>query len=218
MVTYFTQSHGSQDIFSKMLSDRYGHSSNEFTLVQVVANIGALLGGIGLGYCSQIVGRRFGIVSICIIGGALLYPYAYISGPGLYAAAFFEQFCVQGAWGIIPIHLIELSPTPFRAFVVGTSYQLGNLISSPTAVIEAHIGHNSSQLSIIQDGVSATSHAYGQAIAIVTGSAYIWIIIFTALGPERKGRGMVNDEDENEDGNEGDLYMAGDQEMDHGKW
>lgn len=88
----------------------------------------------------QIFGRRFSIIIISIIGGALLYPYTFVSSSAVNAAAFFEQFCVQGAWGVIPIHLMELSPGAFRTFVVGTSYQLGNLVSSASSTIESTIG------------------------------------------------------------------------------
>lgn len=75
-----------------------------------------------------------------IVGGLLLYPYGFVSNKRVIAAAFFEQFCVQGAWGVIPIHLMELSPGSFRTFVVGTSYQLGNLVSSASSTIESTIG------------------------------------------------------------------------------
>jgi SHS family lactate transporter-like MFS transporter len=67
-------------------------------------------GGTLVGYGSQIFGRRFSIIFISIIGGALLYPYCFVTNEKIIAAAFFEQFCVQGAWGVIPIHLMELSP------------------------------------------------------------------------------------------------------------
>src|ERR1700722_14740201 len=123
-----------------MLQYKYDYSSTDITLILVVANLGAIVGGAIMGYCSQIFGRRISIIVMCLAGGALLYPYTAVSGPGIYAAAFFEQFCVQGAWGIIPIHLIELSPASFRTFVVGTSYQLGNLISSASNTIETFIG------------------------------------------------------------------------------
>lgn len=96
--------------------------------------------GTTIGYCSQIFGRRFSIIIVSIIGGALLYPYTFVSSSAVNAAAFFEQFCVQGAWGVIPIHLMELSPGAFRTFVVGTSYQLGNLVSSASSTIESTIG------------------------------------------------------------------------------
>lgn len=60
------------------------------------------------GYSSQILGRRLAIMIACVIGGLLLYPYIFIKGDGIHAAAFFIQFCVQGAWSVVPIHLIEV--------------------------------------------------------------------------------------------------------------
>ena len=80
------------------------------------------------GWASQIFGRRFTIIVMCIVGGALLYPYTFVSSKKIMAAAFFEQFCVQGAWGVIPVHLMELSPGSIRTFAVGCAYQLGNLV------------------------------------------------------------------------------------------
>ena len=146
-----------------MLTNQYGQTPNQVTITQVVANLGAMAGGTVVGYLSQKFGRRFSIIVISIVGGAIRYPYSFTPNLGIIAAAFFEQFCVQGAWvsfvvgtisdevdeeghakhisqGIIPIHLMELSPGSFRTFVVGTSYQLGNLVSSASATIEATIG------------------------------------------------------------------------------
>jgi hypothetical protein len=98
----YSQSHGSQDLYPTMLTNEYNFSANKVTVTQVVANLGAMLGGTTVGYSSQIFGRRFSIVVMCVLGGALLYPYTYVSNNGVIAAAFFEQFCVQGAWGVIP--------------------------------------------------------------------------------------------------------------------
>jgi SHS family lactate transporter-like MFS transporter len=91
-----------------MLTNQYNFSPNAVTVTQVVANLGAMTGGTIIGYSSQIFGRRFSIIFISIIGGALLYPYTFVGNKKIIAAAFFEQFCVQGAWGVIPIHLMEL--------------------------------------------------------------------------------------------------------------
>jgi SHS family lactate transporter-like MFS transporter len=133
-------SHGSQDLYPTLLKNQYGFSATQVTVTQIVANLGAMTGGTTIGYLSQMFGRRFSIIVICIIGGALLYPYSFIGDNSVIAAAFFQQFCVQGAWGVIPIHLMELSPGSFRTFVVGTSYQLGNLVSSASSTIESTIG------------------------------------------------------------------------------
>lgn len=130
LLTFSAQSHGSQDLYPTMLTNQFQFSANAVTVTQVLANLGAMTGGTVVGYSSQIFGRRFSIIFISIVGGALLYPYTFTPSKRVMAAAFFEQFCVQGAWGVIPIHLMELSPGSFRTFVVGTSYQLGNLVVS----------------------------------------------------------------------------------------
>ena len=132
--------HGSQDLYPTLLQNQYSQTPDQVTITQVVANLGAMTGGTIVGYLSQMFGRRFSIIVMSVVGGALLYPYSFTPNLGIIAAAFFEQFCVQGAWGVIPIHLMELSPGSFRTFVVGTSYQLGNLVSSASATIEATIG------------------------------------------------------------------------------
>jgi SHS family lactate transporter-like MFS transporter len=102
MAGFNFMSHGSQDLYPTMLTNQYNFSPNAVTVTQVVANLGAISGGTIIGYSSQIFGRRFSIIFICVIGGALLYPYTFTSSHAVIAAAFFEQFCVQGAWGVIP--------------------------------------------------------------------------------------------------------------------
>ena len=79
-----------------MLSNQYNFSANAVTVTQVVANLGAMAGGITVGYCSNIFGRRFSIIVICLVGAAILYPYGFTASKAVMAAAFFQQFCVQG--------------------------------------------------------------------------------------------------------------------------
>lgn len=143
-----------------------------------------MAGGTVVGYCSQIFGRRFSIIVISIIGGALLYPYTFTSSKAVIAAAFFEQFCVQGAWGVIPIHLMELSPGSFRTFVVGTSYQLGNLASSASATIESTIGSRFPLPSV----EGKARYEYGLVMCIFMGCVYAYVIVLTYIGPEYLGR------------------------------
>jgi len=169
-----------------MLKNQYNKSANAVTVTQVVANLGAMTGGTVIGYCSQSLGRRFSIIFISIIGGCLLYPYTFVSSDAVIAAAFFEQFCVQGAWGVIPIHLLELSPGSFRTFVVGTSYQLGNLVSSASSTIEATIGE---RFPLPPLG-KTTRYEYGKVICIFMGAVYAYVIILTFVGPEYRGRNM----------------------------
>jgi SHS family lactate transporter-like MFS transporter len=176
-----------------MLQNQFGFSPNAVTVTQVVANLGAMTGGTVIGYGSQVVGRRFSIVFISIIGGALLYPYTFVTSEKVIAAAFFEQFCVQGAWGVIPIHLMELSPGSFRTFVVGTSYQLGNLVSSASSTIEATIGE---RFPLPPKG-KTPRYNYGKVICIFMGCVYAYTIVLTIAGPEYRKRSfeVENDED-----------------------
>ncbi|KAK4988520.1 hypothetical protein LTR28_001709, partial [Elasticomyces elasticus] len=193
MAGFNFMSHGSQDLYPTMLSNQYNFKPNAVTVTQVVANLGAMTGGTLVGYSSQIFGRRFSIIFISIIGGALLYPYTFVNNERIIAAAFFEQFCVQGAWGVIPIHLMELSPGSFRTFVVGTSYQLGNLISSASSTIEATAGEH---FPLPPKG-KTSRYQYGKVICIFMGCVYVYVILLTFLGPEYRGRhmGVENDQD-----------------------
>jgi SHS family lactate transporter-like MFS transporter len=155
-----------------------------------VANLGAMTGGTVVGYSSQIFGRRFSIIFISIIGGALLYPYTFVTSKSVMAPFFFEQFCVQGAWGVIPIHLMELSPGSIRTFVVGTAYQLGNLASSASSTIEATIGERYPLAPLHEDGKTVKRYNYGKVICIFMGAVYAYIILVTFIGPERLGRNL----------------------------
>ena len=172
MAGFNFMSHGSQDLYPTMLQNQYGFSANMVTITQVVANLGAMTGGTVIGYSSQIFGRRFSIIFISIIGGALLYPYTFVGSNSVIAAAFFEQFCVQGAWGVIPIHLMELSPGSFRTFVVGTSYQLGNLVSSASSTIESTIGERFPLSPLVAGKKTTPRYNYGLVICIFMGCVY----------------------------------------------
>lgn len=197
MAGFNFMSHGSQDLYPTMLLNQFKFSSDAETVTQVVANLGAMTGGTVVGYCSQIFGRRFSIIFICVIGGVLLYPYTFVENKNVTAAAFFEQFCVQGAWGVIPIHLMELSPGSFRTFVVGTSYQLGNLASSASSTIESTIGERFPLPPLVnaKTGKKTARYNYGKVICIFMGCVYAYVIILTLVGPERRGRSMEVEQD-----------------------
>ncbi|KAL7629822.1 Carboxylic acid transporter [Parahypoxylon ruwenzoriense] len=186
MAGFNFMSHGSQDLYPTMLQNQFNFTSDQVTVTQVVANLGAMAGGAIVGFCSQIFGRRISIIVMCVIGGALLYPYTFVSNERIIAAAFFQQFCVQGAWGVIPVHLMELSPGAFRTFVVGTSYQLGNLVSSASSTIEATIGE---RFPLPPNG-DEKRYNYGIVICIFMGCVYAYVILLTLLGPEHLSRKM----------------------------
>lgn len=175
-----------------MLENQFEFSKDAVTVTQVVANLGALSGGTLCGWASQIFGRRFSIIAISIVGGALLYPYTFVSNHSIMAAAFFEQFMVQGAWGAIPIHLMELSPGPIRTFAVGTAYQLGNLVSSASSTIESTIGE---RFPLPPNEENKHRYQYGKVICIFMGCVYAYTILITLAGPERLGRNFDAEHD-----------------------
>lgn len=181
MAGFNFMSHGSQDLYPTMLENQLEFSKTKITVTQVVSNLGAMLGGTVVGFGSQSVGRRFSIICCCIVGGALLYPYTFVRDDAVMAAAFFQQFCVQGAWGVIPIHLMELSPGAFRTFVVGTSYQLGNLVSSASSTIEARLGEG---FPLPDNKEGESRYDYGKVICIFMGCVYAYVIVLTLVGPE----------------------------------
>lgn len=104
----------------------------------------------------------------------------------LSATGFFMQFFVQGAWGVIPIHLNELSPPAFRSSFPGITYQLGNMISSPSAQIVNTLAESN----FIRNHAGELVEAYGPVMAIATGIIALGIAVTTALGPERRGRSL----------------------------
>lgn len=185
MAGFNFMSHGSQDLYPTMLENQLGFDATRVTVTQVVSNLGAMLGGTVVGFCSQSLGRRLSILACCVVGGALLYPYSFVRTSSIMAAAFFQQFCVQGAWGVIPIHLMELSPGAFRTFVVGTSYQLGNLVSSASSTIEARLGERF-PLPPTDEGVKR--YDYAKVICIFMACVYVYVIVLTVAGPEHLHR------------------------------
>ncbi|CAF1451143.1 unnamed protein product [Adineta ricciae] len=178
-------SHGSQDLYPTFLSSQLGFSPTYVTVTTVVANCGAILGGSVVGYFSNCFGRRLSILAVLIIGAALIPAYTLPRTKSIMAGAFFEQLCVQGAWGVVPIHLMELAPVNFRSFVVGTSYQLGNLISSASSTIEATVGEKF-PLSTSSSSSTHKQYDYGKVIALFLGATYAYLLIIIFLGPEKR--------------------------------
>ncbi|KAJ5772331.1 hypothetical protein N7520_002860 [Penicillium odoratum] len=182
-------SHGTQDLYPTMLENERGFSSNAVTVTQVVANLGAMAGGSTTGYCSQIFGRRFSMLVVCVIGGALLYAYTHVQTEAVTAVAFFVQFCVQGAWSVMPIYMMELAPGSFQTFVVGSAYQFGSLASSASSTIEATLGEHYPLPPLIKaDDTVVERYNYGKVICIFMGAIYAYSVILIIIGPEKRGQ------------------------------
>src|SRR3954453_15536456 len=129
MTAFNFMSHGTQDYFPTFLEDDFGASTTTVVLVAIFYNCGAIIGGGYFGAVSQNFGRRRTIV-LCAAMALLVSPaFAFSPTIGLIAvSAFVMQVFVQGAWGVIPAHLSELSPDEIRGFYPGVTYQLGNLL------------------------------------------------------------------------------------------
>jgi SHS family lactate transporter-like MFS transporter len=127
-------SHGTQDLYPTFLEVQHGLSPQEVSLIAVVYNIGAIIGGISFGSLSERFGRRRIIIIAATLSLAVLPLWAFAESPlWLAVGAFLMQVMVQGAWGVIPVHLNELSPDDARGTFPGFVYQLGNLIAPVNA-------------------------------------------------------------------------------------
>ncbi|KAI1745617.1 carboxylic acid transporter [Xylaria scruposa] len=180
MTGFNSCSHGSQDLYPTFLKNQVELGPTEVTVISVVGQIGALIGGTTIGYVSTFFGRRLSMITCCIIGAAVLPAYIIPRSLDLIASAFFLQFFVGGVWGPVPIHLSELSPPALRTTAVGLTYQLGNLASSAAATIQATIGERF-PLSP-KDGVKR--YDYGKVIAIFMAAVWVYMLIFLFFGPE----------------------------------
>jgi MFS transporter, SHS family, lactate transporter len=165
-------SHGTQDLYPTFLKQKF--DPHTVSLISIVYNIGAMLGGLTFGFLSQSFGRRRTIVLAALLSLPMVYLWAYSETAVLLATgAFFVQFFVQGAWGVIPAQLNELSPPEARGTFPGTVYQLGNFIASSNAVLQAWIAKE-------QGGY------YPNAFAIVAVSAAVAISVLALIGPEAR--------------------------------
>ena len=133
-------SHGTQDLYPTFLEKNHLFSPQQVRTVSVIASIGALLGGIMFGTLSERIGRRRAIIMAALLAIPMIPLWAYSKTlPMLALGGFLMQFMVQGAWGVIPAHLNELSPAAVRGTFPGFAYQLGNLLASWNAVIQARL-------------------------------------------------------------------------------
>lgn len=140
MFAFNSFSHGTQDLYPTFLQKNHQLSPETVGAIAVIYNIGALLGGIVFGTWSEHIGRRRAIVIAALLAIPAIPLWAYSrTAPLLAAGGFLMQFMVQGAWGVIPAHLNELSPAAVRGTFPGLAYQLGNLLASRNAVIQAKL-------------------------------------------------------------------------------
>jgi SHS family lactate transporter-like MFS transporter len=166
-------SHGTQDMYPTFLKEQRGFSHKTVAVIAVIYNIGALTGGIFFGAFSDRLGRRRGMILALFLAVLLIPLWAYApTTPLLVLGAFLMQFMVQGAWGVIPAHISELSPDSVRGFLPGFAYQCGVLLAGSVAYIEA---------------VFAKTLTYSTAMALTALTVFVLGIIVIAAGKEKRG-------------------------------
>lgn len=151
----------------------------------ILMKAGACVGGTIIGYFSQFLGRRRTIIGAALMSCLMIPAWILPHGErALSASGFFMQFFVQGAWGVVPVHLNELSPPAYRSSFPGITYQLGNMISSPSAQIVNAL----SESHFVRSQSGKRVEAYGPVMGIATVIIALGIAVTAALGPEKRGR------------------------------
>lgn len=166
-------SHGTQDLYPTFLRRHYELGVHAIATITIISMVGAICGGLVFGLFSDVLGRRRAMIA-AIVAGTVLIPL-WILEPrlGLIAlGAFLMQFMVQGAWGIIPAHINELSPDQLRGFFPGFAYQLGVLCASAVAYVES---------------IFAERFSYTQSLGFSMLVLFTFTALVVALGPEKKG-------------------------------
>ena len=182
MAAFNFMSHGSQDLYPTFLLKQHQFDPGMVRNVTVVMNIGAIIGGTLLGAFSQRIGRRVTILVCCVLGACTIPVWTGAqTAVTLAVGAFIMQFFVQGAWGVIPAHLNELSPGEVRGTFPGFTYQLGNLITAFAAQWEAAYATGHFPLPAPQGA------DYGHAMSIIMLGVFAAVFMLTAIGRERRG-------------------------------
>jgi len=175
MMTAFNfLSHGTQDLYPTFLEVQHHFSVGTVGTIAIIYNCGAILGGVTFGTLSQRLGRGKTIALAAVLVLPLIPLWAFGTTPVLLAlGAFLMQVMVQGAWGVVPIHLNELSPEGVRGTLPGLVYQVGNMIAAMNATLQA--------------GIAESHHNnYAVALAAVAGTAAIVLAIVAGTGKEAK--------------------------------
>ncbi len=177
MTAFNWMSHGTQDVYPTFLKAHNdsgaGLAASTATWIAVIYNVGAIIGGLIAGALSERYGRKTLIIACAVIALPIVPLFAYSSTAGYLAlGAFLMQMMVQGAWGVIPAHLTELSPDEIRGFYPGVTYQLGNCLAAFNLPIQEAV---------------AGSHGYPFALTVTIVPVLIAVIVLTAFGRERKG-------------------------------
>jgi SHS family lactate transporter-like MFS transporter len=171
-------SHGTQDLYPHFLQTQRQFSNGTVSVITVIYNVGAICGGLLFGTLSSRIGRRRAIMLAAVLALPALPLWAFATTPMLVAAgAFLMQVGVQGAWGVVPVHLNELSPDAIRSTFPGVVYQLGNFIASVNAPLQVIMANHFG---------SPARPDYAAALALVAAVVAVLIVLLACFGPERR--------------------------------
>jgi len=181
MFAFTSFSHGSQDLYPTFLTKDHRFTPETVGFIAIVANIGALFGGILFGTWSEKLGRRKAIVIAALLTIPVIPLWAYShTVPMLALGGFLMQFMVQGAWGVVPAHLNELSAPAVRGTFPGLAYQLGNLLSSRNGVLQAKLAEQ------------RYGGLFGPALAWTLSVIALLLAAVAGSGRERRGADLSN--------------------------
>ena len=166
-------SHGTQDLYPDFLKSAHGADGSTVSYIAILYNVGAIVGAIVFGHISQGLGRRRSITAALLLTLVMIPAWAFADSIAVLAiGAFLLQAGVQGAWGIIPAHINELSPGSVRGLVPGLAYQLGILLASGTGTIEYALKGR---------------FGYSWALAGFELGTVVMLMLIVNLGSERHG-------------------------------
>ncbi|MGD0366542.1 MAG: MFS transporter [Acidobacteriaceae bacterium] len=172
-------SHGTQDLYPTFLQKDHGFSAQLTGAIAILYNVGALAGGMFFGSLSERIGRKRAIILAVLLSLPMIPLYALShSVVALAGGAFAMQFMVQGAWGVVPAWLSELSPGPVRATFPGLAYQLGNLISSQNNEIQSKAAEH-------------FGRGYGWVLAVTVAVVACYLATVAAFGRESRGTDLT---------------------------
>jgi MFS transporter, SHS family, lactate transporter len=181
MTAFNYMSHGTQDLYATFLEKQRGFGVSQKSIITIVYAIGAICGGTVIGFMSQRWGRRRSIIFSAVCGMLLIPIWIFAPATGLLVlGGFLMQFMVQGAWGVVPVHLNELSPPDFRGTFPGLAYQLGNCAAAFAAQQQAWLAEHFRTA----DG----NPNYALTMALVESVVFLAIIILAAIGREERGK------------------------------
>jgi len=181
MTAFNYMSHGTQDLYATFLEKQRGFGVSAKSMISIVYATGAICGGAVMGFLSQQWGRRR-VIILSAICGMLLIPL-WIFAPTtalLIMGGFLIQFMVQGAWGVVPVHLNELSPPEFRGTFPGLAYQLGNFAAAYAAQQQAWLAEHCR--------LANGEPNYALTMALVEAVVFLVIIFLAAIGREERGK------------------------------